>query len=284
MARYDYHKPATLAAALELGGSGTGARYLAGGTDLLVQIRARGLRPSALVSLRAIAELRGIEVDDCVRIGAATTLAEIAGHPSIVARYPLLAQAARTVGSPQIRNVATIGGNLCNASPCADTAPALLVLGASVVLQGPGGQRRIALEDFFTGPGQTCMARGELLHSIQLPPPRTAARGRFVKKTRVGMDLAKESIAVLVEQDGLRCTRARVAVGSVAPVPLRLRQTEELLEGATVDSATLTTAGDTARAEVSPITDLRSTDGYRRQLVGTLLVRSLRDLLQGGAP
>lgn len=284
MARYDYHRPATLDDALSRVSSTEGARWVSGGTDLLVQIRAGALSPSALVSLRGIPELSGIELGDRARIGAATTLAEIVEHGDLAQRYPLLVQAARGVGSPQIRNVATIGGNLCNASPCADTAPALLVLGAVLCLRGPDGQRRVPASDFFLGPGQTCLAPGELLVAIELPAPAPGARGRFTRQTRVGMDLAKVSVAVQVLLRGLRCESALVAVGSVAPVPLRLRATEALLEGATLDLDVLAAASRQASLEVSPIDDLRSSQAYRRRMVGVLLARSLRALMQAEAP
>jgi len=274
----DYHKPGTVEEAWRLQSATKGARYLAGGTDLLVQLRSRGEQPAALISLRSIPELQGIELNAGAVIGGGVVLADVIRHPGLAVAYPLLCQAARSVGSPQIRNVATLAGNLCNASPCADSAPALLVLDARVRLRGPEGERELALQDFFQGPGLTARHPAEILTAVILPPPVPGSRGFFSKKGRVGMDLAKVSVAAALQLRGTSCTGARIAVGSVAPVPLRLPRAERILLAGPLSEDRLAQAAEAARQAVAPITDLRSSAAYRRRLVGTLLQRGLREL------
>jgi len=195
----------------------------------------------------------------------------------------VLAQAAGVLGSVQIRNAATVGGNLCNASPCADTAPALLVLGARLRLEGPGGHREIPLEEFFRGPGETSRTKDEVVTLVLLDPPAAGARSAYRKQGRVHMDLAQASLAVLVELEGVTCRRAMVAAGSVAPVPLRLKPVEALLAGVALDEGALEAAGALASRTVAPITDVRATAEYRRAIVGVFLRRMLADLRDGGA-
>jgi len=280
-ARYDYHRPRSLEEASRLGLSLQGARFIAGGTDLLVRIRAGNTRPEALVSLRGIEGLAGIEIGPQTRIGATTLIADIASHPGLRESFPVLCEAAGRLGSEQIRNAATIGGNLCNASPCADTAPALLVLDARVRLWSVDAVREVPLVEFFTGPGQTCMKAGELLHSILLQAPTTSARSIFFKKGRVAMDLATASVAGWMHMDADRCVQARFAAGSVAPLPLRLTRVEELLRGAQVTPERIAEARRLAEQDVKPITDLRSSADYRRQIVGVYVQRAIETLSRG---
>jgi CO/xanthine dehydrogenase FAD-binding subunit len=262
-----YHRPTSLAEAVRLHAEEPEARLLAGGTDVLVQLRDGRRVPPALIALSRVAGLAGIaDEDGALIIGAATTVADLA------ARCPLavIAQAARAVGSPQIRNVATVGGNLCNASPCADLAPPLLVLDASVRLEGPEGRRSLPLEDFFEAPGQTRLRPGEILTAIEVPRPAPGTRAAFAKHGRVAMDLALASVAVLVAPDG----RVRVAAGSVAPRPIRLRGVEAALAA---DPTAIAEARELAAREVQPISDVRAGAAYRRHLVGALLARALRE-------
>lgn len=272
-----YHRPLTVEDALALQRAEPGARYIAGGTDLLV---GSDPAPATLVSLRGIADLQGI---DDAGIGAATTIGAITRHAGLARAYPVLVHAARRLGSEQIRNQATIGGNLCRAAPCADTAPPLLVLEARARLAGPDGERTVALEDFFRGPGATCLEAGELLTRIELDPPRPGAVGVFLKKGRVYMDLSLASVAVLLEAEGKRVERVRIAAGSVAPTPLRLREVEQLLEGQEVTDALLAEAGALAARTVMPITDVRSTEAYRRHITGVYVRRGVARALEGGA-
>ncbi len=284
MSNVDYFRPATLDELWPLREANPGGRIVAGGTDLMVRVASRVERPGVMLSLRGIAELSGVEAEgDGVRIGATTTIARIAGDPVLQERYPVLVEAAGCLGSPQIRNAATVGGNLCNASPCADTAPPLLVLDARARLLGPGGRREVPLRDFFQGPGETCLGDDEILEALLLPAPEHGARGAFLKKRRVRMDLALASVAVQLRVEGGVCKSARVAAGSVASVPLRLEAVEQQLEGAELTDGVLQRASDAARDAVSPITDLRSTEEYRRQIIGVYVKRAVLRATGGAA-
>lgn len=287
MSGFAYHRPRTLAEVFTLQAANAGARFIAGGTDVQVGRWTWGGRPSALISLRAVPELHGIDVgpkkDTEARIGAATLVGEIAEHGGLAERYPALVAAARRLGSPQIRNAATAGGNLCRAAPCADLAPPLIVYGARLRLRRPDGEREVPVEEFMRGPGVTCLLPGELLTDIVVPAPPAGARATFLKKGRVYMDLSLASVALLVVLEDGVCRRARVAAGSVGPTPLRLREVEERLEGEPLTDALLAEAGDLAAASVLPITDVRTTAEYRRTIVGVFVERGLRGLAEGGA-
>ncbi len=284
-----YHRPRSLDEAHRLMAAQPRARWIAGGTDLMIRLkdtlpRGCGLDvsaspPSALISLRGVRELRGVELSSAgTRIGAVTPTSDLLDHPELRARYPALTQALCVLGGPQVRSAATIGGNLCNASPCADTAPPLLVHEARVELSGPEGSREALLEDFFTAPGQTRLAPGELLARVHLPPPPTGARALFLKKTRVAMDLALASVAALVVMEAETCVRVRVAAGAVAPTPLRLRQTEAALEGGALTDARIARGAAIAAEEIRPISDIRASADYRRAVVEVFVKRALTTL------
>ncbi|MCC7383469.1 MAG: xanthine dehydrogenase family protein subunit M [Deltaproteobacteria bacterium] len=274
---YAYYRPHTLAEALELAAREPKARFIAGGTDLLVKLKKRRMEePRALISLRNISELASLSHDAAgeLVIGAGAPLSDVLLHPRVVEDYPALAASIQVLGSQQIRNVATLGGNLCNASPAADTAPALMIYGANAVLTRAAGARRIAVESMFVGPGQTVIEPGEILTEVRIPKPSARARSAFLRKGRVQMDLAIASAAVLLELEGTRCTKARVAVGAVAPVPLRLLEVEAVLSGSELSPSVLAQAKELVRARVSPIDDLRSSAVYRRELVAVLVARA----------
>jgi carbon-monoxide dehydrogenase medium subunit len=275
----EYHRPRTLDEAWELHQATPGACYVAGGTDVMVRIRQRSLRPTALVSLTSIAELRAIDAGERTRIGALSTVSEVIDHAAIQADYPVLCEAGRALGSVQIRNVATLGGNLCNASPCADTALPLLVLGARLSLWSPQGTREVSIGEFFVGPGQTCLQPGEILTAIVLDRPPAGVKACFLKKGRVRMDLSLASLAMLLQMDGASCRRARIAAGSVAPLPLRLHQAEAVLEGQTITPERIAEARAASEAAVSPITDVRTSADYRRLMVGVFVRRAAERLL-----
>ncbi len=279
MIRYNYLRPSSIEEALELENKIPGALFIAGGTDMMVKIKNGDVAPSVLVSLRSIAELKGIEENGGTRIGAMTTISELIEHPTLHKNYPLLIEGAIRHSGPQIRNVATIGGNLCNCSPCADTATPLLVLDAKVRIRNIEGSREMPIEEFFRGPGETCLAGGEILTDILLDPPREKARAVFMKKGRVKMDLAIASVSVLLEMEGDRCRRARIAAGSVAPVPLRLAKVEKLLEGKAISNEILRKAQRVAAESVAPITDIRAGEEYRRRIVGVYVKRAIERLM-----
>jgi len=276
-----YHRPGTLPEALRLKAEDPGARFMAGGMDLMVAIRAGIERPDALISLRHIDALGGIEAGGRIRLGAMTTIREILEHPGLAGACPVLRDAARPFGSMQVRNLATVGGNLCNGSPCADMPPALLVLDAVVRLEGPGGGRDVPIEAFFLGPKRTCLAPDEVLTSIAFDRPSPGARATYLRQGRVRMDLARVGVAVLLEMDGDRCARARVAAGAVAPRPIRLREAEVALEGHRLDPDRIAEARARAAGAVAPITDVRAGADYRRHMTGVLLQRAVESLLGG---
>lgn len=279
MRRYDYLRPKSLKEALQQKKSIAGAKFISGGTDLLVQIKNRELQPPTLISLRSIPELATIEINGGARIGALATISDIIQHNELGLNYPVLVEAARRLGSVQIRNVATVGGNLCNCSPSADIALPLLVLEAKVRLRTAKAKREIQISEFLKGPGESCLSSDEILTDILLDPPHQKAKATFLKKGRVKMDLAIASLAVLLEMEGGKCRKARIAAGSVAPVPLRLYKVEDLLEGATLSKDLVSKAQQLASKIVSPITDIRATEEYRRQIVRVYVKRGLEKIL-----
>lgn len=278
MTSFDYFKPRTLDEAWNLYEKSPGVRYIAGGTDLLVKIKNREAEPRGLISLRSIPGLSGIEIGETTRIGSMTTITDLIRHPELGEIFPVLIQAAGKLGSVQVRNVAAVGGNLCNCSPCADTALALLLLDARVVLSSPKGSREVPLKEFFLGPGESCMAAGEILTEILLDRPSRYARAVFMKKGRVKMDLAIASVAVLLEMDGYLCRGARFAVGSVAPVPLRLEKVEDWFKNVVISRELLMEGQKIAVSSISPITDIRSTADYRREIVSVYIKRAVQKL------
>ncbi|MBI4878759.1 MAG: xanthine dehydrogenase family protein subunit M [Planctomycetes bacterium] len=275
-AKYEYHQPRTLEDAWRLLAEQPAARLIAGGTDLLVHLRKRVCPPpAALVSLRSIPELAEIQAGRTLRIGAMASVARLAAGPEIGAALPALAQAAQWLGSAQIRNVATIGGNIANASPAADLVPPLLVYEARAELRSAASRREVPLADFFRGPGETCLRPGEILTAVLVERPAPGARSGYLRKGRVRMDLALAGVAALVEQASGICSRARLAACAVARTPLRLRRAEAVLEGARLTPEAIEQAAAAAAAEVSPIDDVRTSAQYRRVLVQVLLRRLL---------
>ncbi len=275
-----YFRPTSLDEAFRLVREHPGARWIAGGTDLFGRHRPTvpGGDPAVLISLRRIPELRGIDGDDVIRVGAATPLADLAASPVVRGAFPALAAAARAIGSPQIRSVGTVGGNISNASPCADLAPPLLAAGARVEIRAPGGGRVVALEEFFVGPKQTCLQPGEVITAVLIDRPDAVSREVFLRRGRVRMDLAQVSLAVRLELRGGRCRAVRIAAGAVAPTPRRLVETERLLEGGAPDGARVAAAAEQARCEIAPISDLRASAEYRRRLTGVFLARAIERL------
>jgi len=283
MRKYEYYKPDTLERAWEFKLTKSESMFVAGATDVFVKIKNGVIKPSALISLLGIESLRGVSITDDesgIEIGGTTTIREIQSSPAITSKYPVLSEAISKLGSVQVRNIATIGGNLCNASPCADTAPPLIVLGAKLKLESPSGKREMPVEEFFKGPGETSATSQEILTKIFLPPPVLNAKFAFYKKGRVKMDLAIASLAVLMELDGDICKTIKIAAGSVAPVPLRLKNVEKFIEGKKITQDVIEHAGVMASKEVAPITDIRAGEQYRRKLIETFLKRFLMESIE----
>lgn len=287
MAIDHYHAPTSLDDALGhlRGGSAT---ILAGGTDLMPQSHAGRVRfGSALVNVRRVSELTGIRIDGgWLRIGALATMSGILRDPLVRAHAGMLAEACDHFASDQIRNAATIGGNVCNASPAGDTLVPLLALDAEAELASkPDGRvevRRVPLAGFFTGPGRTLRRAEELLCAIRLPlPPPQGLVARFLKfGTRPALDISAVAIGIAGVRSGSALTRVRVAFGAVAPVPMRAPATEAAIEGVALDAAAIARAAATARDEIRPIDDVRASAWYRRELVYNLTQRMLGDVAQ----
>jgi CO/xanthine dehydrogenase FAD-binding subunit len=277
---FAYHRPATVQEACRLLAAEPRAAVLAGGTDLMVHLIQswRGKRPPAVVNVKRIPGLDAIQATDrALRVGALATLSALMEHPVIRGEYPVLPLAARYMGSPAIRNLATVGGNLCNGSPAADLPPVLLALDAEVGIAGGRGERRLPLAEFFRGPGQTALAPGELLVWIEVPrrqPPRDVRYERL--DVRRAMDIAIAGAALSVGRG-----EARVALCAVAPTPLRVAAAEAVLAEQGLTDAAVERAAALAMAAARPITDVRATAEYRRQMVGVLVRRGLEALRDG---
>jgi len=275
-----YVAPRSLEEAAEILRSG--ASVLAGGTDIMPQMRAGRLQfQPVLMNVRHVAELKGItEERDIVRIGALATITELLESALVRQRLSLVWQACDHFASDQIRNAATVGGNLCNASPAGDTLIPLLALDARVVLaakqNGTLQVRRVPLSAFFLGPGRTCRAPSELLTAVEVPLPAPGFAGEFYKHgSRPALDIAAISIAVGARPDGGVLRDVRIAFGAVAPTPIRAPRAEAALEGRAAEAATLEAAVQAALEEIRPISDVRASDWYRRELVRNMLQRVL---------
>jgi CO/xanthine dehydrogenase FAD-binding subunit len=260
---------------------------LAGGTDLMPQTQGGRLRfQRVLMNVRHVPELKGIAVrGDAIHVGALVTITELLDSALVRERLNLLWQACDHFASDQIRNAATVGGNLCNASPAGDTLVPLLALNAVAVLAAkPSGalqQRRVPLGEFFLGPGRSARAPHELLTAVEVPLPPAGFIGAFYKHgTRPGLDISTISIAVGARREGPVLRDVRVAFGAVAPTPIRAPRTEAALEGRAPDDAALEAAAQVAKGEVHPISDLRASDWYRRELVHNMLKRTLTHVCQ----
>ena len=276
-----YAAPHTLDEAADILRAGN-VTIFAGGTDVMPQMKAGKLTlQSTLMNVRRIPELRGIaQVQSVVRIGALTTITELLNSALVRERFNALWQACDHFASDQLRNAATIGGNICNASPAGDTLVPLLALDAKVVLAGkPNGAlatRAMPLADFFVAPGRTKRAATELVTAVELPLPPAGSVSEFFKfGTRPALDIAMISIGLGAVRDGKTLRNVRVAFGSVAPTPIRAPQTEAAIEGKPLDDATIEAAVAAAAKDIHPISDVRASDWYRRELVHNILQRML---------
>jgi carbon-monoxide dehydrogenase medium subunit len=272
-----YEAPRTIADAVAFLQTNPKASVLAGGTDLLVQFRAGVRQPSAFVDIKRIPDLTGIRIDNAgLRLGAATSAAEIGEHTEIERLWPGIAEAVALIGSVQIQGRGTVGGNFCNASPAADTPCAFIVNRAECVVAGPGGERRIPAEHFMTAPGRTALEPGEFL--VALDVPRPAARSadaylRLIPRTEMDIAVAGAAVSVTLDPDGL-CTAARVALAAVAPTPILVEDASRALVGTKLDAPALDQAAAAATAAAQPISDKRGTIAYRRTIAGVLTRRA----------
>jgi len=277
-------EPVTIENAIDLLVKHNGqAKVIAGGTDLIVQMRQKEIKSEHLVDITRIPGFDYIDYNETegLRIGALTTIHTIEKSAEIHENYPAISQAAGKLASVAIRNLGTLGGNLCNASPSADMPPALIGLGAKVKIVGPEGERIVALEDFFTGPGSTVLKKWELLVEVQVPVSLPGTRGIYLKHAiRGSIDLAIVGIAVVIVMDpgdGV-CRDIKIALGAVAPTPIRARSAEGIIKGKIIDEDLIEKSAEAAQAEAHPISDVRASAEYRSEMVKVFTRRALRQV------
>ena len=282
MKSFEYFVPHTLQEGLALlDNKGQKAKILAGGTDLIAQMRAERVQPTTIIDIKKIPELNRLEwsADKTLHIGAAVPISKVVAFPHFTERFNILNQGCSVIGSTRIRNRATIGGNICNAAPSADSIPPLLCLKARAVIAHDAGTRVIPLEHFFRGPGETTLAHNELLVEIEIPASPTHSAGLYLRHTpREEMDIAVVGVAVfLVLAHGSQvCQQARIAVGAVAPTPIRVPQAEVLLTGKNISKEDIEKTAEKVAEAASPISDIRSSAGYRKELLKVLTRRTLK--------
>lgn len=275
---FSVHEPTTLGEALAvLKDEGDGTAPLAGGTDLLLRIRRRARNYRSVVNIKFVPGLNELHWDarTGLTIGALTTFRAIETHDSVRAHFPALAEAARIVAGVQLRNLATIGGNLGNASPSADSAPPLVALNATIEIASAAGTRRMPVERCLTGPGKTVLTPGEIFTSISVPAPSSRSGNAYARfSPRSAMDIGIASVAASITLDAdRRCASCRIVLGAVAPVPLRSGMAEGALEGERLTPALVEQAGELAAQAARPITDIRGSADYRRAIVRVLTTR-----------
>ena len=283
--KFEFLSPKSIKEAISiLAKYGPEAKLIAGGTDLLSEMRWGEWSPQYVIALSQIPGLDEIQFDKTtgLRMGAACTIGEIERSKVIGAHYPLLAQAASVLGSTEIRNRATLGGNLCTAAPSADMPPSLLVLNAKAVIATQEGEKTVALEDFFTGPKKTILNHDEMLVRLEIPPVEPTSAGEYIKfGRRNAMEIAMIGVAALITLKGRNntCKEAKLALATAAPTPIRSKEAEKVLTGKKLTREIIDLAADTASKEASPRTSWRTTEEYRRDLIRALTRRALQKAL-----
>jgi carbon-monoxide dehydrogenase medium subunit len=285
MNRFAYREAQTVQEAVDMLRQEEGARIVAGATDVLIRWRQGAWKPRYVLNIKRIPGLDAISYspDTGLSLGTLVTIRTLERHALIQAHYPALAQAATTFAGVQIRNLATVGGNVCNASPAGDTLPALLAYGAECRIAGPEGERLLPLEQFFLGPGQTALQPAELLVALRLPPPPPHSGALYIKHSpRSTMDIATVGVASVVSlaaQHGV-CQEVKITLGAVAPVVVRAVAAEALLRGQPVDAERLQQAAHAAVQAARPIDDIRGTAAHRQRVIAPLVRRTLQYAVQ----
>jgi len=283
---FNYIRPTSLEQALAFLSNADGeVRPLAGGTDLIPQMKEGVKTPPWVMDIKAIPEMNRLEFDlqGALHLGAAVSCSDIASTPEVGEKFPLLRQTTSLIGGLQIQYRASVGGNICNAAPSADSAAALLCYGATIRIAGPKGERKVPVENFFSGPGKTVLSPQELVVEIELPAPPSRSAGLYMRFTpREEMDIAIAGVASFITLNGRgkRCKEARIALSAVAPTPWRARKAEAILSGKILTADILEQASQQAAAEAQPISDIRGSAEYRRHLVQVLTRRTLESCLQ----
>jgi carbon-monoxide dehydrogenase medium subunit len=283
--KFKYFAPETLDEAfLLLQELGEEARILAGGTDLLVNMKQRAIEPMPkyIINIKKIEGLQYLQTDDNgdLRLGALANIQEIKSFLPIRQRFPGLGQAAGVLSTPHIRNIATIGGNLCNASPAAETAPVLNTLSARVKILSKGQERIVPLEEFFLGPGKSVLRSNEILTEIQIPDPPPNSTSVYIKHGKRLSDIAIVGVALSITMNGNTCSDAKIALTSAAPTPMRVPKAETLMIGQELNEKLIQEVGETVSEESRPIDDLRAYAAYRREKAGQLAKEAIRQGIQ----
>ncbi len=283
MKRFDYIRPGNIKDAIAALKANDEPYLLAGGTDLLIGMKTNAVKPKCLIDLKGIPDLEGIEYHNGFKLGALTTVRDVEVSPLIREKIPVLSEAAGTLGSIQIRNRATIGGNLCHGSPAADMAAILLAMNCEVKIATGNGAKTIGLDQFFIAPNRTVLNRNEILSQLIIPKEIEQFKGVYLKHgPRKAMDIGIVNIAILLDADagsGL-CNQIMIAMGAVAPRPIRAKKAEALLNGNKLKSETIQKAAEAAANEATPITDFRASAGYRKDLVKNLVARGIHQILE----
>jgi carbon-monoxide dehydrogenase medium subunit len=274
---FEYLKPTTVQEALDLlDRYGESARLIAGGTDAMVMWKKKEISPDYFISLRNVMDLNFIKVQGDLTIGSGATHRSLELSAEIRKHFPVIADAVGSLGSVQVRNSATIGGNICTAAPSADSAPPLLVLEAMVNIKGSKGSRSVPIDEFFAGPSKTVLEPGEIVTDFHIAQPLPNTGMAYWKHTRrKAMDLPILGVASLISfEDDLRtCKKVRIGLGVAAPTPMRAKNAEAFLEGKALDEGVLDEAGKIAAGEAQPRTSIRGSEWYRKELIGVLLKR-----------
>ena len=279
MKAFDYFSPGELEEATRiLADYGPEGRALAGGTDLLIRLKRRQWQVRGVVSLKRIATLRHLSLNGELRLGARVTLNDLIRSPLILEHFPVLAETAGTMAGVQVRSLATVGGNICNASPAADMAPPLIALDARVVIVGRDGERVAPLDEFFIGPGKSVLTPGELVRELAVPHDDSTRVAYTKLEHREAMDIAIAGVGVSIKTEAQYCRDVRIVLGAVAPTPLRARQAEDFLRGSELTEENIREAARIAAREAKPIDDVRGSAWYRREMVEVLTRRILMGL------
>lgn len=286
MNAFDYAAPQSVDEAVSLlaeGGDDTG--ILAGGTDIIAQLREGRRRVNLLMDVKKIPETNELSYDPQggLQIGSSVPCCLIYENEIISAAYPALVDSTSLIGSVQIQGRATVGGNLCNSSPAADTIPTIIVLGAVCQIAGPDGRREVPVEEFCTGPGQNVLGNGEFLISLHIPVPKKNSGAfflRFIPRNEMDIAVVNAAASVVLNDEGTSISEAKIAVGAVAPIPLRVLEAEEALVGQEISDDIIQKASDIAQASANPISDMRGTIRQRKHLTGVLTRRAIKGAIQ----
>jgi len=287
MKRFDYIRPGNMQDAIAALQANDEPYLLAGGTDLLIGMKTNAVKPKCLIDLKGIPGIDCIEYDNGFKLGTLTTVRDVEVSPLIREKIPALSEAAATLGCIQIRNRATIGGNLCHGSPAADMAAILLAMNCEVKIATGNGAKTMGLDQFFTGPNSTVLNRNEVLSQIIIPKEIEQFKGIYLKHgPRKAMDIGIVNIAILLDADVSSgfCNQIMIALGAVAPRPIRAKKAEALLNANRLTSELIQEAAEVASDEAMPISDFRASAGYRKDLVKNLVAKGIDQILNSKDP